>query len=234
MANNWTNQFSDDQRGKIVEVCHKCILTDEGKVGLNYLINERHLDIQTINDFNVGYFSDAIDHQLTGRVIYPLYNVYNDLIAISTRKLNVEKSKSFWHEDFEKKLNLFGINLAYSNIVKSGYAIIVEGELDVMFMHKSGFKETVGIMGTSLSLSQISILARFCDVIFILFDGDSSGKKALKNISQIYYKYLFGKIHLIPCFLEDGMDPDDYILKYGSDKMQELLTQSKKERLING
>ena len=61
---------------------------------------------------------------------------------------------------------------------KTRQAILVEGYFDVIRLSQEGVKNTVASLGTSFSKSHASLLKRFVDEVFIVFDGDSAGLRA--------------------------------------------------------
>ena len=110
-------------------------------------------------------------------------------------------------------------------------AIVVEGEFDVQKLFVRGFKFTVGVMGSSLHLSQIALLARYCREIFLVFDGDEAGKAAADKMVEMSIKRQFHLyfLSLIPVILPKRIDPDEFIDKYGSDALVDLLRKSREK-----
>ena len=68
---------------------------------------------------------------------------------------------------------LFGLAQAKKSIRDNKYAVIVEGNIDVLMMHQSGFTMTVAPMGTALTPMQVRLLRRFTDEVVLLYDGDA-------------------------------------------------------------
>lgn len=139
----------------------------------------------------------------------------------------------FWHEQFQKKRYLYGINNAKNAILKNNKAIIVEGEFDVLSLHSNGFPIAVAPCGSAFSLFQAATLARYCDEVFLLFDGDNAGRAATRSALKLYnnndldaYDILY-----IPVFLPEGTDPDDFVRKYGKYELKKILKKAKEDRL---
>ena len=184
------NKLSEVEREKIVSLAQSSLLEDEeGKLAIDYLKSSRRnfddVSIKYIIDkFKVGYMPSHVlnfegkRHEFAGRVIMPLFNQHNKLIALSSRDWRDDAFMSFFHESFNKSNFLYGLNLAKENILEEKYAVVVEGEFDVMYLHSKGITNAVGCMGSTLQLNQMSLLMRYCRDIFIVFDGDKAGKNS--------------------------------------------------------
>ena len=107
---------------------------------------------------------------------------------------------------FHKKEILYGIDpLA---IKESGFAIVVEGYLDVIMCHQHGYRNTVSPLGTAFGSDHISLLKRHCDTVYSVFDSDASGKRAAGIIAKLCFdKRLGGGVIILP----NGEDPDSFL-----------------------
>ena len=219
----WRNQLSENERIKLVKKASDCIWTPAGKVALDYLINERGLSETAIKQFQIGFVPLSVNHQTRGRLIHPIYDATNNLIAVSTRHLSKPKAEAFWHEDFEKRFYLLGLNIAKEAILRENKALVVEGELDVEYYHSHGVPITVGLMGSSLSIFQVAVLSRYCKRIFLLFDADKGGKKAFEQCKSLYEENLVGRVELVPCRMPSGLDPDEFLKPGGAAEVGNLM-----------
>ena len=225
------NKFLEIERQKILEAAKITLEKPEGKKVLNYLIDERKLSKEIIEQFEVGYCPQDVNHRLRGRIITPIYDAYNNLIVLTTRHLDKSHSNRFWHESFDKGSYLYGLSYSIRTIVNTNRVILVEGEFDVMALHSNGFKMTVGMCGSALTLFQIALLAKYCSYFYLLFDGDQPGKRATERAMKLYDEYYlisYG-IHFIPVYLNNNMDPDDFIKKFEKEKLKEKLKEAKEE-----
>lgn len=140
-------------------------------------------------DNNIGIYSFFKNHNL----IFPYYDLYNNIIAIVGRTLNddefckeynIEKYKN---TKFEKSFNLFGINLAKDKICETDNVLLVEGQIDCITCHKFGIENVVAVGTSHLSWYQsLSLLNRFTDNIYVAFDNDTGGETGLNNILKHY------------------------------------------------
>ena len=223
--------FREVDRKKIILAAKASLRQPEGKEALNYLKNKRQFSDEVIDRFDFGYCPLNINHQLRGRIITPIYDHHNSLIAISTRYIDKKRQNRFWHESFDKSYYIYGLNIAKSSIMKHNKAVLVEGEFDVALLHSKGLSLAVGVCGSSFTLFQASLLSRYCSDVFVVFDGDESGKKSIKRTMDLYKKYnlIAYKINYIPVFLPQNEDPDEYVRRQGMKKFKELLKKSREE-----
>jgi len=230
----WRNQLQENERQKLVQRANECIWVDEGIDAKKYLLETRGISEEVIKTFNIGFIPLHVNHQLKGRIITPIYDVYGDLIAVSTRHIYKEKAKSFWHEDFEKSFHLYGLHLAKQYILKYNKVIVVEGEFDVHYLHSCGVKFAVGLCGGAFGLIHLSLLMRYCDEIYLMFDGDNGGKSSFKHAKEIH-DYVnaveLGNrvISIIPTALPNRYDPDDFLKENKINGLVTLMKSAKSQ-----
>jgi len=124
---------------------------------------------------------------------------------------------------FKKGETLYALNYAKDSIRKKGYAIVVEGYLDVMMSHQCGFDNTVAPLGTALTPGHLQKLKRFSKKAVLVFDSDEAGKSAAKRSLPLLLEQGFGaKILLLP----EKHDPDSFLKKHGSVPYGKLLSES--------
>lgn len=248
----FTKRFSSVDRQAIAEKAHQCIWTESGKPGLEYLTFKRGLSEQVIKDFQLGYIPNFVDHQLKGRIIFPLHDPSGNLIVVSSRALNKDDFLPvYWHESYEKSFYLYGIHLAIQDMRRLNYAIVVEGQFDVLQINNHGIKNVVALCGTKLSDMQISIIRRYCEKIVLVLDTDEneSGqygaqkivKAAVCNFPESDWNRQLGMSSLfkeefttfrytrqiINVQLPEKIDPDEYLLKYGVEKFKKVLNNAR-------
>ncbi len=168
---------------------------------------------------------------LGGRVIFPIFNNYGDVVAFGGRSL--EKKPNFAKylntqetPVFSKSKNLYAINLVRKQKQQGpiDHMIIVEGYADVISLHKAGFTTAVASMGTALTVEQAKLIKRYTTKVFICYDGDSAGKNATIRGLEILREH---DLDVFIVSLPDPLDPDDVINKYGAEGYQRLLDQAK-------
>ena len=158
-----------------------------------------------------------------GRLMIPIRDISGKLIAFAGRTLTNSPQK-YKNSRYDKKSFLFGLDQAHKAIKKSGRAIVVEGYLDAIRLWSLGLTETVACQGTALTLEHMKKLKGLAKDVFILFDGDSAGKKsALKIISD---SQQISGVSFYFSELPEGEDPDSFTQKNGPGALEELLRKS--------
>lgn len=157
------------------------------------------------------------------RLIIPIRSLSGDVIGFGARTLTNENPKYLnTHEDFlfSKRKTLFGLFNALSYIRKERKAIVVEGYFDVIVMHQYLFPITLSTMGTAFTKEQAHMLKNFVDEVIFMFDSDRAGiNAAIKAADIAVEEGLYPKIATI----EEGLDPDEFLEKYGPDRMIEVI-----------
>ena len=158
------------------------------------------------------------------RLMFPVIDVRGNVIAFSGRILGDGEPKYLNSPEtpvFSKSHNLFGLNLAKKS--KSGYIILVEGNIDVVSLHQAGFDSAVASLGTSLTPEQARLISRFKNEVVIAYDADAAGQKASQRAIGILEK-LELKVRVLT--VKGAKDPDEFIKTKGPEAFQNLLSES--------
>lgn len=217
-----------------------------GKKAIEYLHN-RKIDDDVINEFEIGLsmndnnvskllekkgydVNELIDIGLCGkkdnfvydifrnRIMFPLYNLDGKPVGFSGRIYNGEEDSKYVNSKesiiFKKGNLLYNYHRALSHAREKHQIIVVEGFMDVIRLYTIGIKNVVATMGTAITKEHANLLMKLSKNIVLCFDGDKAGEKA--TISALD---ALEKIGITPKIirLEDDLDPDDYIIKKGSD-----------------
>ncbi len=171
-----------------------------------------------------------------GRIMFPITDTSGRVVAFSGRAFPGDGDGAKYLNSpetalFKKSNVLFGFDKAKLHIKKHNFAILVEGQMDLVLSHQAGFKNTVATSGTAVSedaakdpFSNLSVLARLTPHLFLAFDGDSAGQKAMDRAALVALTLgMNPKVVVLP----EGNDPADYILKEGADAWKERLKESK-------
>lgn len=164
-----------------------------------------------------------------GRIIFPIFSPNGRVIAFGGRILvNQENTAKYLNSPespvYSKRRSLYGLYHSKDEIRKIDRAILVEGYMDLISLFQAGVKNVVASSGTSLTDEQVQLLSRFTKNIIILFDADPAGQKASLRSIEILLKQDF-EVKVIT--LPKGEDPDSYIIKYGRDQFDELVSSAK-------
>ena len=155
-----------------------------------------------------------------GRLIFPVMDIQGRPIAFGGRTLKDEDAKYINSPEtaaYVKGRNLFGLNLTRDEIRRQGYAILVEGFLDLIIPYQFGIHNGVASLGTALTPDQVKLLARFARKVVVNYDGDRAGVQAAKRaIETLLAEDLEVKVLVLP----DNADPDEFIRRSGANEYQ--------------
>src|SRR5699024_9251792 len=169
---------------------------------------------------NNGYYD-----RFRNRIIFPIINTRGNIIGFGGRILDDSMPKYLNSKEsivFHKRNNLFGLNLVHKHSNREKI-LLVEGYMDVIALFAKGMNFTVASLGTALTNEQVKLLRRYGNNIYICYDSDQAGSNAtLKAIDILLEEDIDPKIILLP----EGMDPDDYIKKYGMLEFEKLFVKS--------
>lgn len=158
-----------------------------------------------------------------GRLIFPIENVSGDIIAFGGRILGKGEPKYLNSPEspvYIKGKNLYGLNKAKEEIRKKGFVLIVEGYFDLISLWNAGIGNVVATLGTALTREHLDLLRRYTMDVVALFDPDEAGKKALDRSLELF---LSAGMKARALILPGEYDPDDYVRKFGKDKMNALI-----------
>ena len=161
-----------------------------------------------------------------GRLVFPVFDNQGRPIAFGARTLKDEDAKYINSPEtaaYVKGRNLFGLNLTRDEIRRQGFAILVEGFLDLIVPYQFGVRNIAASLGTALTTDQVKLLSRFARKVVVNYDGDRAGVQAAKkSIEILLAEDLEVKVLVLP----DNSDPDEYIRKFGVTEYQRRRAQA--------
>ena len=219
-----------------------------GKDAKKYLLN-RKIDEDVIKNFNIGLsLSDSelcnalkakgfkdddivssgvavqngnnIYDIYKNRIMFPLYDLEGNVVGFSGRIYNQKSESKYINtketEIFKKGELLYNYHIAKKEARKEKNIIVVEGFMDVIRLSTIGIVNVVATMGTAVTKYQLNLIQKLAPDITLMFDGDKAGEKA----TNAFIELANGNDSNIKVVrLEDNLDPDEYILTKGKDKM---------------
>lgn len=147
------------------------------------------------------------------RVMFPINDLHGNPIGFTGRTLKEdEKGGKYVNTPstllYNKSLAIFNLDKAKQEIKRLNFAIIVEGQMDVISSWQAGTKNVVASSGTAMTLDQITILKRYTNNLAIAFDADAAGQAAAKKgIDIAVAQEMNVKVIVVP----GGKDPDECI-----------------------
>ncbi len=157
-----------------------------------------------------------------GRLMFPVFDAQGKPIAFGGRTLDPDGEPKYLNSPetpaYVKGRHLFGLNLTRDEIRRSGFAILVEGYLDLIVPYQFGVRNVVASLGTALTPEQVKLIGRFARKVVVNYDGDRAGVQAAKRaIETLLAEDLEVKVLVLP----DNSDPDDFIRKHGVTEYQQ-------------
>jgi len=202
-----------------------------GKRGINSLLSAIKKNNIMPNDLieshiiaeNKGYIYSPFEE----RVLFPIRDHLGRYSGFGGRifKEHDERAKYYnSHENnyFQKGKLIFGLDLAKRSIQKKGEVFLVEGYTDCIAMYQAGFCNVVSTLGTACTADHLAILARYADILSVLYDGDAAGKKAIFRLVEFSWQV---SLELKVLLLPEGEDPASFLHSGG--KIDDCLKSSK-------
>jgi len=168
-----------------------------------------------------GYYD-----RFRGRLIFPIENVFGEIIAFGGRILDAGEPKYLNSPEtpvYIKGKNLYGLNKTKEAIRQSGFCLIVEGYFDAISLYNAGIRNVVATLGTALTRDHLELLRRYTLNVVALFDPDAAGRKALDRSLELF---LGANMHARALVLPEGYDPDDYVKTFGREKLDDLIANA--------
>jgi len=174
-----------------------------------------------------GYYD-----RFRGRLMFPVRELSGHVLAFSGRVLASPDGAAPGPDDpkyvnspesplYTKGNLLYGLHEARVEVRRNGWALLCEGNFDLLALHQDGFGNAAAPLGTAFTAAQAKLLARFADRVTLLFDGDAAGAKAVRAAFPILQQHgLRGSVVQLPA----GHDPDSYLRAHGADGLRQLLS----------
>ena len=154
-----------------------------------------------------------------GRIIFPIADSAGRIVGFSGRILKGKPEDAKYlnspeTELFAKSRILYGLDKAKAEIRRRDFAVLVEGQMDLLMSHQAGVANAVASSGTALTDVHINLLKRFSNRLLLVFDPDEAGfKAALRGAGLALTRGLEVKVAVLP----KGLDPADLILRNPAD-----------------
>ena len=157
------------------------------------------------------------------RVMFPIINTSGKVIGFGGRAIGDDNPKylnSPENKVFQKKNNLYALNISKQDIGKEGYAILVEGYMDAISLYQGGVRNVAASLGTALTENQTRLLKRYTKNVVLSYDADGAGQNAAMRGSEILIK---DDCKVKVLHVTDGKDPDEFIKKNGREAFLKLI-----------
>ena len=159
------------------------------------------------------------------RLMFPIWNEQGRIVAFSAR--SIEPDPGGWKyvnspetPIFKKSRTLYALNFARRSISEKQYAVLCEGQLDVIAMHRAGCTNAVAPQGTAFGQEQASILGRYTQSVCLALDNDKAGREAVFKDAVILLPKGFSlRVAVFP----EAKDADELLKKQGPDILRKTV-----------
>ncbi|MCK9368812.1 DNA primase [Candidatus Dojkabacteria bacterium] len=171
---------------KMIEMFGIGYASGDGKMFASFKKYKKYTDKQLIDSGLFLYKERIIKEKFKKRVMFPIFNTSNKVIAYTGRILpNNDFGPKYLNspetEIYQKRNTVYALNFSKSNIRKEDLCIVVEGTTHVIATFQAGFPFAVAPLGTGLTIHQLELISKYTKNILFIFDNDNAGKKALEK-----------------------------------------------------
>lgn len=193
---------------------HEQLFSQSGSALLDYLIDARGLEPETLSQFQLGAVvsPEASDEPAQGKIAIP-YLTKSGPVALRFRRGPEGEGPKYW-QPAGSNITIFNVN----ELVKhQRWIAVCEGEIDCMTATQAGIP-AVGIPGASAWKDHYSSLFEGYERVIILADNDDQGagmdfaKKVAEEVPS-------------PAIIQmpDGEDVNSFYVKHGAKELRALL-----------
>jgi DNA primase len=157
------------------------------------------------------------------RIMFPIRSVQGAVIGFGGRVLDRGEPKYLNSPEtpvFSKGRELYGLFEARTAIRQRGYALVVEGYMDVVALAQSGFGNAVATLGTACTAEHVQKLVHFSDAVVFSFDGDAAGRRAATRALEASLPHASDTRSFRFLFLPPEHDPDSFVRELGAEAFE--------------
>ncbi len=169
--------------------------------------------------------SDRYYDRFRGRLMFPICDEQGRVIGFSGRVLSGdEKTAKYVNSPetpiFTKSKVFFGLDKSKRAILDAGYAIVCEGQLDLIACYMGGVQNIVAPQGTAFTDQHARIIKRYVDEVVLCFDSDEAGQNAaVRSLDSLIASGLAVRVAVVP----SPHDPDSFIKANGGEAFRTLI-----------
>ena len=170
-----------------------------------------------------GYYD-----RFRGRLMFPICDEQGRVVGFSGRVLSGdEKTAKYVNSPetpiFTKSKVCFGLDKSKRAVLDAGYAIVCEGQLDLIACFMAGVQNVVAPQGTAFTADHARILKRYVDELVLCFDSDEAGQNAaVRSLDHLLASGLAVRVAVVP----PPHDPDSFIKASGGAAFKELIEKA--------
>jgi DNA primase len=163
------------------------------------------------------------------RIMFPIRSVQGEVIGFGGRVLDQGEPKYLNSPEtavFVKGRELYGLHEARAALRKHGFALVVEGYMDVVALAQLGFPNAVATLGTACTAEHVQKLFRFTDSVVFSFDGDAAGRRAAGRALEAALPHAGDTRTARFLFLPPEHDPDSFVRGRGARAFERCIEQA--------
>ena len=163
-----------------------------------------------------------------GRLMFPICDEQGRVVGFSGRVLSGdEKTAKYVNSPetpiFTKSKIFFGLDKSKRAILDAGFAIICEGQLDLIACFTNGVQNMVAPQGTAFTDQHARIIKRYANEVVLCFDSDNAGQNAIvRSLDHLLASGLAVRVAVVPA----PHDPDSFIKANGGEAFRQLVQQA--------
>jgi DNA primase len=163
------------------------------------------------------------------RIMFPIRSVRGEVIGFGGRVIDDGEPKYLNSPEtpvFVKGRELYGLYEARAALRAAGYALVVEGYMDVVALAQSGLGHAVATLGTACTAEHVAKLFRFTDQVVFSFDGDAAGRRAAARALEAALPHASDHRSIRFLFLPPEHDPDSFVRKRGAAAFEQAVAEA--------
>ncbi|HEY5911523.1 MAG TPA: DNA primase [Verrucomicrobiae bacterium] len=174
---------------------------------------------------------EGADHfydRFRGRLMFPICDEQGRVVGFSGRVLSGdEKTAKYVNSPetpiFIKSKVFFGLDKSKRSILDAGYAVVCEGQLDLIACFMVGVQNIVAPQGTAFTADHARILKRYVEEVVLCFDSDEAGQNAaVRSLDHLLASGLAVRVAVVPA----AHDPDSFIRTFGGEEFKKLIANA--------
>ena len=160
-----------------------------------------------------------------GRLMFPICDEQGRVIGFSGRVLSGdEKTAKYVNSPetaiFTKSKVFFGLDKSKRALLDAGFAVVCEGQLDLIACFMGGVQNIIAPQGTAFTDQHARILKRYVDEAVLCFDSDEAGQNAaVRSLDHLLASGLAVRVAVVPA----PHDPDSFIKANGGEAFRKLI-----------
>ncbi len=170
------------------------------------------------------------------RLMFPITDTRGRVVAFSGRALPPPPGEARRHGDppakyvnspehplYRKGEVLYGLHEGRVALRRLGWAVLCEGNFDLVALHQAGIQNAVAPLGTAFTEAHARLLRRFVERVVLLFDADAAGFKAVREAGLWLLRMgLSVRVARLP----EGDDPDAFLRREGEAALRSRLERA--------